>query len=123
MIIIDKKNIMLMVVLFISVTVVLYGWFLYNDRTGVDAVRDNINAAGDKQQSAIGRIEAIEEGIDASLQTIDGVERRNKEAQEAIARNQERITAGEYRAVGSAELIRQGKSILDGIRKRGKGEN
>lgn len=123
MIITDKKNIMLAFLLIAIVAFLLYSYFIHNDRTGADAVRDHINAVGDKQQSAINRLAGIESGLNTSISTTTNIARGIEEAQSSIRNVQDRITASEDRIGHSAGLIGQGKSILDGVRKRGQGEN
>ena len=109
--------------LIVTVALCLYGWHVSDDGTGADRVRGDINAARDKQQSAIDRLEFIEGGLTTSIGTAQEIARGLGGVEKTIGNAQDRIGASEVRAIRSAELIGQGKSILDGIRKRGQVEN
>lgn len=122
MIKIDKKDFCIVVML-----AVICSYFMFCqisiDPRGADRVRDNIKAVGDKQQSVIGRLESFESGLKASINTTTSIARGLEDVENSIRNTQERISASQDRAIGSAELVRQGKSILDGIRKRGQEKN
>ena len=86
---------------------------------GADAVRADIQSAGEQQSSAIERLGTIAAGLDDSAAKAGELSAGIAVAAEAIADIESRIGEGAERARTSQQLIESGRCILGQIRSRG----
>lgn len=120
---IAKKNIIIVALLVAVIACFVYSYRLSSERSGADAVRGYINATGEKQQSAINRLEGIESGLSASINATTNIANRLEDVESSIRNAQDRISTSEARVDRSTESIRQVQSILEQIRKRSQAPN
>lgn len=107
MIAIEKKDILLAVlIVLIATTIYLYG---RNDvpsqRDRITEVRDNISTTGQQQQSAAAHISTAENGLAEARQSVSVIAERNETIQ--------------ARFNDSTSLISEGTNIVRGIYQRG----
>lgn len=120
---IAKKNIIIVALLVAVIACFVYSYRLSSEPSGADAVRGYINATGEKQQSAINRLEGIESGLSASINATTNIAKRLADVESSIRNAQDRISTSETRVDRSTESIRQVQSILEQIRKRSQAPN
>ena|GEM_PF-6743540 len=98
-------------------------WYMFgrvsDDRSRIDEIRADIQSATDQQQSAIDRLGTIGNGLSDSAAEAGRVSGEIGGTVKEIITVEDRISASQERVRDSAELIREGESILSGIRARG----
>lgn len=119
MITIDKKNIIVIAVLIIIAAYLVYGWFVYDNGTGIENITNQLDRAREYNNQAIERsryinaqLERSESGIIESQRRIDA----------GIGRLEEIKAGGLVIRKGLEELQRSNRksqSIIERVRKRG----
>ncbi|AIF54096.1 hypothetical protein [Pelosinus sp. UFO1] len=118
----DKKTIIIIAIgLFI---VGVLGWFMFgrgipDTGSAIDQTRSNLSTVGDKQQSAIERLDVIENGLTNSADKACAISAGIGNTTKSINSVEGRITESQDRLKSSAGLITEGKSILRQVRERG----
>lgn len=114
--------------LFVAVALLCAGivfWFSFGpgrvqvNRIGADAVRADLQSAGEQQSAAIERLGDIETGLDDSAAKADKLSAGIGDTAEAIVNVESRISEGAERTRTSQQLIEDGRRILAEIRSRG----
>ena len=90
-----------------------------DNRTGIDAIRADLQSAGEQQSAAIERLGDIAAGLDDSSAKAGELSAGIGDIAEEIADAQSRIGEGAERLGTSQQLIEDGKRILAEIRNRG----
>lgn len=135
---IDKKNII--IGLFVLV-IIFIGWDVFNSTHDygrrIDDIGEQLESVNRNQQSAIKRIERIENGIEECTTrvgevttgikdietTVDTVSERLDRNSATITAVQERINDSENRLVASTEQLRECQSIIERVKQRHEKEN
>ena len=107
----DKKNI---IIAGLCVVVIIFAWNVFGSRDNdgrIDAISNDIQQAGDIDQQSADRLGAIANGLDSDTSRIS-------DSEAGLAKIQDRIAADQATVDDIQGLIRQGKSIVKGIRER-----
>jgi hypothetical protein len=94
-----------------------------NNGSGVNQVRSDIRSAAEQQQSAIDGIKSVEAGLDAGQKQAGTISAGLGDAAKSINTVEDRIDASSDKLRTSADLIAEGKSIVERVRKRGQSGN
>ena len=117
------KNVVFVAVALLFAAIVF--WFSFgpgrvpDNGNGADAVRADIQSAGEQQSSAIERLGTIAAGLDDSAAKAGELSAGIGDTAEAIAGIESRIGEGAERTRTSQQLVGEGQRIISQIRSRG----
>ena len=125
MIKIDKKTVLYIIgaVLFGLLTYFCISSILYNNGSGIDAVRNELSDVKTKQQSAIDRLGVVESGLADSQKRVDEITKSVNTASSAIDDVTDRIDNSQKRIESSSDAIESSEQIIERVRERGKTGN
>ena len=103
-------------------------WYLFgyvsDQRARTDAIRDQLDAVSNSQQSVIDRLGKLENGLADSQKQVERISGTVGAAAGAVNSAQERIEQSQERVRTSAEILADCQRILREVRARGQsGEN
>jgi len=118
---VDKKTTYIVIAVML---LAVASWYLFSSRlpdngSRVNEIGADISAVGVEQQSAIDRLGTIENGLSDSAAEAGRVSEGLGDTTGTIAGVEDRISASQDRVRDSAEIIREGQSIISGVRARG----
>jgi len=99
-------------------------WCMLSERISdngsrINEIRADIRSVGEQQQAVAGRLEKIENGLSDSAAEAGRVSTGLEDVAKSVAGIEDRISASQDRVRDSAEIIREGQSIISGVRARG----
>ncbi len=118
----DKKTLLIIALLlaFGALCWYVFGRVLPDQRSGVDAVRTELDAVREQQQRTLDRLGTVENGLDRGAAEANRISEGLDSVTGTVADVEERISASEDRARGSASAIGDSKRLIDKVRERGK---
>ena len=122
---IDKKTIFIVVGVVLAglLAYFMYCSHVYDNGSGIDAVRSELADVKAKQQSTIDRLGVIENGLADSQKQVDRITESVGAASNAVDSAESRITESQVRLNSSADAISSSESILRQVRERGQSGN
>ena len=96
----------------------MLGGFLYNERSGSDELRANLQSAREEQQRLTDEIKQLRVDYSRTVDRERELLEREAEHIKRIRGLQDEIRAYRESINSNSELISEGRSILEGIRKK-----
>jgi len=102
-------------------------WYMFgrisDDGSRIDEIRADIQTVADQQQSVIEGLDRIENGLSDSAAEVGRISTGLGGTVKEIITVEDGISASQERVRDSQQYIREGQSILAGIRARGQAGN